>query len=194
MPGSTLAYVFWHSPYPQVSPAEYETGLQGFHASLAAAPPPGFLGSASYRASRAPWEGAPLGPVVYVDWYVVEGWDGLGTLERDAVAPRHLPHHDVAARSAAQGYGGVYQLRHGRPEFAMVRFEGWVPKPRGRPSEEFAAGLVPTGDPPEASVWQRQLALGPAPEFCRRTRFAPARKADEEQRIEVRPVAVRFPR
>ncbi len=193
MASPTLAYVFWHAPLPTVAPVDYEAGLAGFHASLAGAPPPGFLGSAAYRVSRAPWEGSALGNVVYADWYVVQGWEALGALEQEAVGPSHLPAHDAIARLADHAYGGIYQLRHGLVDLTGIRFDGWVAKPRGVPSRNFAEGLVPRGDPPEASVWQRQLALGPAPEFCRRSRSAPPALADGECRVEVRPVAGRRP-
>jgi len=190
MDAATLAYVFWHAPLPSVELAEYERGLGAFHASLAGAPPKGFRGSASYRASRAPWEGSGLGAAVYVDWYVVEGWAALGELEDAAVAPAHRPAHDGIARFADRAYGGLYRLRRGAVDLPAVRFDGWVGKPRGVPSEAFADGLLLPGSPPGTSVWQRQLALGPAPEFCRRSVHAPPALVDGERRVEVRPVAV----
>jgi hypothetical protein len=182
---TTLAYVFWHAPGADVSPAEYESGLAGFHRSLATSGPKGFLASASYRASRLPWDDAGFGPVVYVDWYLVDSWAALGELNHDAVAPPHHGPHDAVAGLLGRATGGIYRLRHGGPELQRIRFEGWAPKPSGVSSETFIATLVPS----EGSLWQRQLALGPGPEFCRRTRMAPS-LAPEEHRVEVRPVAI----
>jgi hypothetical protein len=186
--GSTLAYVFWHSPAPNVSPVDYEAGLDRFHQALASDPPPGFLGSASYRASRVPWSGSDLGGVVYDDWYLVDDWVALGELNHQAIAPPHGPTHDAVARLADGGRGGVYRLLRGEPELAAVRFETWASKPRGVPSEEFAEAFGNGSVPKGSSVWQRQLVLGPAPEFCRRSSAAPRSVGDGERRVEVRPV------
>jgi hypothetical protein len=188
-----LAYVFWHAPSPTVAPAEYEAELARFHGSLAASPPPGFVRSASYRLGRLPWEPSAFGPVVYADWYLVADFGALGHLNHDAVALPHHGSHDAVAALAEHGVGGLYRLRRGTVDLDAIRFDGWIAKPRGVPSEVFAAQVLPDGSPPEASLWQRQMALGPAPEYCRRTKGPVAVLAEGERRIEVRPVALQRP-
>jgi hypothetical protein len=134
-----LAYVFWHRPGDGVDRDRYEDALARFHASLANP-------SAAFRLDRLPFgDGGPG----YEDWYLVDGWAELGELNAAAVDAAHGGYHDVAAELAGAGWGGVYALIRGRPEPpATARWQARAP-----------------GDGPEA-VWQRQMVLGPAPEFC----------------------------
>jgi hypothetical protein len=142
-----LAYVFWHRPRAGVSPTEYESRLCAFHDQLD-------VPSASFRLDRLPF-GDGGG---YEDWYLVEGWSELGELNLRAVAGARAAPHDASARLAAEGWGGVYALLRGdrRPP-ESVR---WMAKPAGEGYQEFIAGLA------AQTVWQRQMLLGPAPEFC----------------------------
>ncbi len=94
----------------------------------------------------------------YEDWYVVEDWEKLGALNRTAIDSVRRSDHDRAASQAADGWGAVYSLTRGPaslPEGAR-----WLDKPRGMPTDQFLASI------PEATVWQRQMVLGPGPEFC----------------------------
>src|SRR5215210_5879039 len=103
-----LAYLFWHEPRAEVDPERYVELLQGFHRALAAAPPPSFVRSWSVRLDVAPWDAGPR--QAFEDWYLVEDWAALGTLNHAAVrAPRDEAHDAIASR-ATNGAGGLYLL------------------------------------------------------------------------------------
>jgi hypothetical protein len=142
-----LAYVFWHRPRDGVEPALYEARLRSFHAALETP-------SAAFRVRELPF--APGGG--YEDWYLVEDWQALGTLNAAAIDERRRGPHDGVAELAAEGWGGVYA--HLRGEAEPPAAARWLAKPAGLGYDEFLADL------PGTSVWQRQLVLGPAPEFC----------------------------
>lgn len=134
----TLAYVFWHWPAAGADPAEYEQALRAFHHALA------LPGSRTYRLDRAPYDG----PAMYEDWYPVADWTALGALNARAVDAARAATHDAAARRSGGGAAGVYrQLQAGRDDTTV----SWCD---ARPTEAA-----------DAAVWQRQMVLGPAPEF-----------------------------
>lgn len=182
-----LAFVFWHRPRPSVAPAEYEAHLGRFHASLRAEPPVGLLEARGYRASRLPWEEATSAAVAYVDWYVLADFAALGRLNRAAIAAPHRASHDVVAGGSAHGQGSIYELRAGAPTLLEDRFEEWGSKPAGRATADHVRALEATAGAEVGSIWQRQLALGPPPEFCRRGR-RPSTGASDALRVEVRPI------
>ena len=142
-----LAYVFWHRRREGVAPAGYEESLRRFHDLLD-------VPSASFRLLELPF--ATLDG--YEDWYLVEDWQALGALNADAVDDLRRDAHDTIAHLAGEGWGGVYALVRGAAEPpAGTR---WLAKQPGRSYEEFLGAL------PNTSVWQRQMVLGPAAEFC----------------------------
>jgi hypothetical protein len=142
-----LAYVFWHRPRAGVEIAAYEEAQRSFHASLE-------MTSASFRVAELPF-GDGGG---YEDWYLVADWSGLGALNEAAVdGPRRAP-HDRVAEMSVEGWGAVYSLLRGPAE--IPDGARWREKPRDRSYEEFVATL------PQATVWQRQMVLGPGPELC----------------------------
>jgi len=155
-----LAYLFWHSPAASADAAEYEALLAAFHARLREAPPPGFRASAAFAVTTS-WGGDG-----YEDWYLVDDWSALGVLNADAVDDVRGPEHDPVARLAAKGAGGVYELRAGDLHVAAAGAAEWSAKPLGNPYGEFEAALTEGRDPAEFALWQRQLVLGPAPEYC----------------------------
>ena len=137
----TLAYVFWH--WPGASDG-YDDRMQAFHTAL------GRAGTVTFALERAPF-GSDAPP--YEDWYPVEDWTAIGVLNDFAISgARKAPHDAVAAMSRA-GAGGVYRLLQDGPPLAEVRFAAWLHAPPP-PGLEGAA------------VWQRQLVLGPAPEYA----------------------------
>jgi hypothetical protein len=157
-----LAYVFWHRPREGDGPEAYERRLSAFHAALAADPPAGFVASVALRVAEAPWlAGAGA---AYEDWYGVEGWEALGSLNEAAVRGRRAGPHDAVAARAAAGAGGVYRLVSGPAELPATR-TSWLAKPDGLDREGFHAQL----DGPGRSVWMRQMVLGPAPEYAVRS-------------------------
>jgi hypothetical protein len=153
-----LAYVFWHWPREGTPAALYTEGLVAFHRSLAASPPPGFRGSRVLEVEGAPW--LPVARA-WEDWYLVADFAALGTLNEAAVSGSRRAPHDGAARLAGGGAGGVYR-RLGEGTASATARACWLAKPDGVPYPAFLPGLPP----PPAEVWQRQLVLGPAPEFC----------------------------
>ena len=143
-----LAYLFWHRPQQGVDAAEYEEAQRSFHARLE-------VESACFRLDRLPFDDG----AGYEDWYLVEGWEPLGELNAAAVDPAHRPEHDRAAAMVADGWGGVYACVQG-PATIPAQAQ-WRHKPRGQSTADFLAGIEGG-----ASVWRRQMVLGPAPEFC----------------------------
>jgi hypothetical protein len=134
---AVLAYLFWHVRSAGVTRGVYEARLRSFHASLE-------VESASFRLDLLPFRAEPG----YEDWYLVEDWAQLGSMNVAAVDPVHRGSHEGVASLSANGWGAVYQLVHGEPTPPLAA--RWQPE---RPGEA-------------ESVWQRQLVLGPAPEFC----------------------------
>jgi hypothetical protein len=153
-----LAYVFWHSPGAIDGIVTYEAALAAFHRSLDPADISGFLGSQAFLVQGAMWVSSP---VVYEDWYFVDDFTALGELNDAAVAGhRQRPHDDVAAM-AGEGMAGIYALRQGAAQLSDGRRATWFGKPAGAPYDEFLGRLGGRG-----SLWQRQMVLGPTPEFC----------------------------
>ncbi len=143
-----LAYVFWHRPRDDAGRAAYEARLRTLHQALS-------VRSASFWLSELPFAGRGAG---YEDWYRVQGWAELGQLNRAAISGDRKAPHDAVAADAGEGWGGVYALARGdaRPPLTTR----WLSKPPGESYDLFLGKLrAPT-------VWQRQLVLGPAPEFC----------------------------
>jgi hypothetical protein len=160
-----LAYLFWHRAAEGTSPEHYEDAQRRLHHSLAARPPAGYGGSARFRAEELPWlDGDGRG---YEDWYLVEDWTALGILREAAVAAGHRSAHDAAARHYGTGAGAVMRLAEGHwaPETARVAV--WVTPAPGRVEAAQESLLLGDGlDRAHASLWRRELVLGPAPEYC----------------------------
>lgn len=163
-----LAYVFWHRPTAGIDAGDYERDQDGFHRSLAARPPDGFRGSACLRAPELPWlDAAGLDDSAgYEDWYMVDDWAALGVLRQAAVAGGHRTAHDRAARRFGAGTASVMRLCEGAAAPAAARLAVWV-SVSGSPQEvEIAGLLLGDGMDADAGLWRRELALGPAPEYC----------------------------
>ncbi|MDQ3739883.1 MAG: hypothetical protein M3389_02960 [Actinomycetota bacterium] len=136
----TLAYVFWHWPAQR---DHYEERMQAFHDAL------GRPGSATFRLDVAPFD-EPEPP--FEDWYPVADWADVGRLNDEAVSGARTAPHDAVAHASRKGAGGIYRLIEGEAALADVTFAAWTST---RPSAT-----------PGAAVWQRQLVLGPAPEYA----------------------------
>jgi hypothetical protein len=159
-----IAYVFWHRPRERVAPERYEDACTRFHHSLARHPPGGFAGSACLRAERLPWFGD--GGPGYEDWYLVEDFGALGTLNEAAVARGHETSHDAVAAAMGEGTGSVYRLVDGLAELAGTTHAIWITPAPGKVELVFEDLLVDGVEAGTATLWRRQLALGPAPELC----------------------------
>ena len=158
-----LAYVFWHYPLASASTADYEEALCGFHRALAAQEREWFLGSAVFGIAGAPWLGAHEG---YEDWYLLPDFAALGSLNEAAVTEGRKASHDAAARLAEGGAGGVYRLIRGRGALHQACWAMWLGKPAGMTYTAFFDQLAGPLERSGASLWQRQMTLGPATEFC----------------------------
>jgi hypothetical protein len=134
-----LAYVFWHRPRQDVDRDAYEDALARFHGSLDNP-------SLAFRLTALPFGDGEPG---YEDWYLAGDWAALGELNARAVDAAHRAAHDAPAGMSGHGWGGIYALLRGPAEPpAAARWQH-------RPPDESAA-----------AVWQRQMVLGPAPEYC----------------------------
>jgi hypothetical protein len=151
-----LAYVFWHRPRRDVDPTDYEEGQRVFQAALGAQ-------AASFRLAELPFEGGPG----YEDWYLAEDWRALGELNEAAVDSVRRASHDHAATMSGEGWGSIYGLAKGTA--AIPDGIAWLEKPRGEASGAFVESL------PNETIWRRQMALGPGPEFCAVAAALPAR-------------------
>ena len=159
-----LAYVFWHWRSAAIGREAYEQAIADFHRALRLDPPDGFLESVSLRSGELPFEAAAIAESAYEDWYVVRDWAALGRPNEAAVrGSRGEPHARVAAMSGA-GRGGVYARLRATAALSETRRAAWLSKPSGLGYERYRASLC--GSAPRAQIWQRQLVLAPAPEFC----------------------------
>jgi hypothetical protein len=152
-----LAYVFWHWPRPGVDGHDYRERLARFHRALASSAPAGFHGSRAFDVGAVPGIATASGLVE--DWYFVDDFAALGVINEAAVAAHTREPHDAAASFAAGGTAGIYKLCS--PRVPDPRSAAWFAKPANTSYAAFFA-TVPAG----AELWQRQMTLGPAPEFC----------------------------
>ena len=158
-----LAYVFWHWRYPYVDKASYQQHLIDFHVALRAQKPAGFHYSTVFQVEHVPW--IDTGGEAYEEWYVVANFAALEELNAGAVSGSCREPHDRVASQAAGGAGGLYRLRAGEPALATARVALWFAKPLGMSYEDLYAALQPGIEQAMGSLWQRQMVLGPAPEF-----------------------------
>jgi hypothetical protein len=85
----------------------------------------------------------------------------LRALNEAAVSGHRLRPHDDVAVMADKGVAGVYALHLGAAQLIDAGRAVWCGKPAGVSSDEFL-GLHGG----RKSLWQRQMVLGPTPEFC----------------------------
>ncbi len=161
---SPLGYVFWHWPRPGISQSAYEGKLLEFEASLKAHAPDGLVDTLSFRVRALPWAGARSGACE--DWYVVRDYASLGALNEGAVSDDNRKAHDDVAMEASGGAGGLYRLRRGGLPLGEARFAAWVQKPPRTTYQAFLEDLSKLAGDRRTDLWQRQMVLGPSPEFC----------------------------
>jgi hypothetical protein len=181
-----LAYVFWHRPRDTGAIDAYERAQLSFHRSLAHSRPVGLCSSAVFRLAEIPWLDTVPSPRQagedglttraardasggYEDWYLLEDFAALGVLNEAAVGHGHRSSHDELARRYGDGTGSLYQLIEGDHRsdlLAAAAVAAWVARPSGSPKRMLGELLGDGVDRGHASLWRRQLVLGPAPEFC----------------------------
>ena len=163
-----LAYVFWHWPQSGVDTHVYVSHLEGFHRTLAANAPPGFQRSVVFRIEDADWLQTP--GVAYEEWYVLDGSAAMDPLNDAAVSGACAAPHNLVAREAAGGTGGLYRLRAGSEALSEARFAVWFAKPDGVTYRDFFDALTSLTSQPDVALWGRQMTLGPTTEFCLHSR------------------------
>ncbi len=162
-----LAYVFWHQRASSVVREEYQEKLIAFHQTLRERKPQGFVCSMVLEIAQLPW--MTKESEIYEDWYLVENSAALDPLDEAAVTGIcQEPHHRVA-RLANNGTGGLYRWKE--KTFDPVRLAGlcsatWFNKPAGMSYEKLYELLRERREVPQDVLWQRQMTLGPAREFC----------------------------
>ena len=162
-----LAYVFWHWRYPHIEKLSYQQLLSDFHTALRVQKPVGFHYSMVFQVELVPWLDV-IGEV-YEEWYILENSAALDSLNEAAVTgPCREPHTQVA-RSAAGGSAGLYRLRGGESGITTAHVAYWFAKPQGMSYETLYQTLQPVTMQSAGSLWERQMVLGPAPEFCLQT-------------------------
>ena len=169
-----LAYVFWHWPTAGTARPSYESAMLDFHERLRDAGSPALLRSRTFRVDGEPWLPNGRG---YVDWYLLDGgFAALEVLNELAVSPSLKEAHDRPAHMVAGGAGGVYRLiagvggvyrliagvGGGQPPVAAT----WLSKPGSVSYPAFHERLRRWTDRKDVTLWQRQMVLGPALEFC----------------------------
>jgi hypothetical protein len=161
-----LAYVFWHRrKEEEVSREAYEERINRFHTAIRESHLNGFLGSVVARLSKAPWFNPPNSEG-YEDWYILEGSEVLDRLNEIAVTDdRKYPHDDIA-KYATDFRAGLYQLKSGTAESVSEPCAMWISKPRGTPYDSFYNDMDRHIPKERASLWRRQMTLGPTTEFC----------------------------
>ncbi len=165
-----LAYLFWHCPRPEVAAPTYETALSVFHRSLMQARPQGFLGSFIVALDEIPWLAHRSG---YADWYLIESSADLDVINRTAVTGAREAPHNAVAQLAGDGIAGLYRVSRGRLRIATDRIEEtWLSKPSSESYADFLARMEPKISE-YGCLWQRQMTLGPTPEFCLQNALAP---------------------
>lgn len=158
-----LAYLLWHGPRQEADLDAYQRAAERFHRSLRHAPPAGFRSSSLMRIEAPPWLAAGSW---FEDWYLLDDFCALGVLGEAAVAAGHRSSHDDIARRYGSGAGGVYKLIEGRCQTAAHELSVWVTRPAGAVAPGLGDMLGDGMDPQRASLWRRQMVLGPAPEYC----------------------------
>ncbi|HTV72940.1 MAG TPA: hypothetical protein VME66_04455 [Candidatus Acidoferrales bacterium] len=158
-----LAYLFWHWAERRVDRDGYEALLRAFHARLREASLDGFDDSTTFRVHALPWIAA--GGDAYEDWYLLRGSFALDGLNEAAVSGERRGLHEEIVRQVSAGTGGLYRLRHGNASLHSG-VAHWFSKPAGVSYAALDAQLEPLVAHSGAGLWQRQMALGLAPEFC----------------------------
>jgi hypothetical protein len=159
-----LAYVFWHWPQASVERETYLARLDSFHRTLAANSPQGFRHSVVFGIEDANW--LETSGTAYEEWYLLDDSAAMDRLNDAAVSGACEEPHNLVARDAAGGTGGLYRLRSGEEVLHEARFAVWLSKPDGVSYRSFYDALTPLTSLPNVALWGRQMTLGPTTEFC----------------------------
>ncbi|HET7851084.1 MAG TPA: hypothetical protein VFL51_18705 [Pseudolabrys sp.] len=156
-----FAYLFWHTPKPDVPAAGYEQDLAAFGKELLKCGCAGLRGTASFRISAVPWLDGQSG---YEDWALVDGPGVLERLNTAAVSGAMAPLHGRVAEAMALGHGGLYQHLWGDLAPFAADAAQWLTRPRGIAFHPVLEEITRSAGQP-VSVWRRFMVLGPGKEF-----------------------------
>lgn len=160
-----LSYTFWHRKNPTIDRGEHESSLIDFHEILKQSKLDGYIGSVVTRLEGAPWFLEPDSEG-YEEWYIVTGSDKLDPLNEVAVSGARKEPHDKAAKNALDMHAGLYRLRTGLLSNASGTHVTWFSKPQDTTYNSLYNEVPSYLDDFQASLWRRQMVLGPTSEFC----------------------------
>ncbi|HLG77496.1 MAG TPA: hypothetical protein VKX46_13855, partial [Ktedonobacteraceae bacterium] len=127
----------------------------------------GFRFSLVLEMASLPWMAGES--EVYEDWYLLENSAALDILDATAVTGACREPHTQIARLAEHGTGGLYCLKIGKIEAAQLittRYTNWFSKPSGMSYDSWYEHLHQSQLEQQGTLWRRQMAMGPALEFC----------------------------
>jgi hypothetical protein len=159
-----LAYVFWHWRTQNIAQTAYQSQLIAFHEILQQHKPAGFERSFIFQHQHVPW--LTTDTEVYEDWYLVENFTALEALNQGAVSGPRTTTHNTVAQHAAGGIAGIYKLIAGTIDPHTIHTAHWFSKPAEltytQQHTQIQTAITRLG----GYCWQRQMTLGPTPEFC----------------------------
>jgi len=161
---SELAYVFWQWPRSGVSSSVYEKKLWSFQSALKVARPDLVTDLLTYQIDSLPW--GPKDAPLYEDWYLVDDFADLGSLNDAAVAGGIKGAHDSVAGDYLKGSGGVFKRVLRNLPLDETRHVTWIEKDIGVAYQSYYDEVANELGSRETDLWRRQMVLGPSPQFC----------------------------
>jgi len=159
-----FAYVFWHWPRPEISRDSYETKLTAFLHALSSEEPAGLVEALSFRVEALPW--FPQRGNLYEDWYIVDNFAAIATLNETAIGGGARGPHDSIAKDYMKGAGAIFKSIKGDIRVRDARLAIWIEKGIGQPYQSYYDEVAKSVGDRKADLWRRQMVLGPSPQFC----------------------------